>query len=297
MDGQGAPGREALLRKIELNEALYDELEYQIRSLKWAQLTALNFNISYLPAHYIARLTPLRFVDVPKIRTITTFGSKIILANSSYINSISDVRIWLYEKLIELLELRLLYCREMAKAQTETTSSPSNTAETPFGFRYSENIVDYWSRAGLPALVSGTFFGPETRPRRTRPAVLSFLRNETETEIFGWRFSIGESAVSAVENESFSIFIDPLGSIKTIYSRRGRDPKERTLQFDCVLYPNTAASSPVERDIIDRLLTPFIRENDQGIKARIRFDGKNFEIRQYPAEHKNALIFRGEAAF
>jgi hypothetical protein len=294
LDGQVTPGRETLFRKIELNKALYDELKYQIRALKWAQLTALNFNLSYLPAHYIARFTPLRFVDVPKIRTITTFGSEIILANSSYISNISNIRIWLYEKIIELLEMRLLHCRELEKEQTETWSNPSGAAKTPSASRYSENIADYWDGAGLPSLVSGAFFGPETRPRRTRPAVLSFLRNETEPEIFGWRFSIGESAASAAENQGFSIFVDPLKSLQTIYSRRGKNPKEKPIQLDCVLYLNTAANSPVEKDIINRMLAPFIKENDQGIKARIRFDGKDFEIRQYPAEHKNSLIFRGE---
>jgi hypothetical protein len=53
-------------------------------------------------------------------------------------------------------------------------------------------------------------------------------------------------------------------------------------------------NSPVEQDIIDRILKPFINVNDQGIEARIIFDGHTFEIRQHPARHGNSVIFRGE---
>jgi hypothetical protein len=39
-------------------------------------------------------------------------------------------------------------------------------------------------------------------------------------------------------------------------------------------------NSPVEQDIIDRLIKPFVNVDDQSIEARIIFDGRTFEIRQ-----------------
>ncbi|MDR1302884.1 MAG: hypothetical protein LBK43_10515 [Treponema sp.] len=282
-------------QKIELNKTFRDALKYQIRTLKWSQLTAFRFNAGYIPLHYL--ITPLRFIDVPKIRTITSFSDKIILENSSYIYTISNIRIWVYEKIIEMLEVRLLYYKELKKECSETASNSTDMAESASSFRYSDNTADYWDIAGLPLVISGTFFNSDTRPRLTRPAVLSFIRTETEPDLFGWPFSMGKSVDSAMSDHSFSIFIDPLKSLRTIYSRNGKNPKEKRVQLDCTLYINPRTNSPVEQDIIDTILKPFIKENAQSIKARISFDGENFEIRQYPSGNGKSLIFWGKAVF
>ncbi|MDR2482776.1 MAG: hypothetical protein LBD08_04000 [Treponema sp.] len=79
------------------------ELKYKIRSLRWSGLTAFKFNAGYIPAHYLALITPLRFVDMPKIRTVTSFGERIVLSNSAYIDAVSQARIQLYERLIAFL--------------------------------------------------------------------------------------------------------------------------------------------------------------------------------------------------
>ena len=107
--------KETLTKKIALNKQFVNELKYKIRVLKWSQLTAFKVNAGYIPAHYIAKITPLRFVDVPKIRTITTFGEKLVLANSAYTNTITITRIWLYENLIEMLKARIRCYNDMAK--------------------------------------------------------------------------------------------------------------------------------------------------------------------------------------
>jgi hypothetical protein len=104
-----------LLKKSALNRAFRDELKYQIRDLKWARLTASRFRAGYLPAHYLVRITPLRFVNVPKLRTITSFGERLVLTNSLYIKATSNLRIYLCEILIELLELRLQRYDELAR--------------------------------------------------------------------------------------------------------------------------------------------------------------------------------------
>ncbi|MDR0758916.1 MAG: hypothetical protein LBF74_02255, partial [Treponema sp.] len=114
ISGETIPTRKELIQKIEANKIFRDELKYKIRSIKWSQLTAFKFNFGYLPVHYSAKFSPLRFVDMPKIRTITAFGDRIILENSTYINTVSNTRIWLYEKIIGLLEARLLYYRDIA---------------------------------------------------------------------------------------------------------------------------------------------------------------------------------------
>jgi hypothetical protein len=126
-----------LVQKIELNKAFRDKLKYQIRTLKWSQLTAFKFNIGYIPAHYLAAYSPLRFVDVPKIRTVTGFGERVVLANSSYVYTTSNIRIWMYEKILQLLELRLRCYNELAK---ELAANHQDTVEISFPLWYSENI-------------------------------------------------------------------------------------------------------------------------------------------------------------
>jgi hypothetical protein len=105
-----------LAQKTALNKTFRNELKYQIRSLRWSKFTAVTFNSGYIPVHYIARITPLRFVDVPKIRTVTSFGKRLVLANSSYIHRISTLRIQTYERIIDELEARLRYYDELAKS-------------------------------------------------------------------------------------------------------------------------------------------------------------------------------------
>jgi hypothetical protein len=284
-----------LIQKIELNKTFRDELKYQIRVLKWSQLTAFKFNFDYLPAHYSILISPLRFVDVPKIRTIIKFGDRLVLENSSYVYSTSNVRIWAYEKILELLEVRLRFYNELAKEFPGTESNTPHRGEIAFPSRYSEEVSAYWDIAGLPRVIPGTFFSPGTGSTRTQiPAVLSFVPSGEEPELFGWYFSIGESVFSARGDNSFSIFIDPLKSPRAIFSRDGKTPEEKTLQLDGILYINPGTNSPIEQDIIDRMVKPFINETSRGIKVRIRFDGRVFEIKEYPPSHPGPLIFRGE---
>ncbi|MDR2049828.1 MAG: hypothetical protein LBP69_10275, partial [Treponema sp.] len=290
MDRRAAT-HEELVQKIELNKMFRDELKYQIRVLKWSRLTAFKFTAGYIPFHYL--ITPLRFVDVPKIRTVTSFGDKIILTNNLYVTMFSDIRIWIYEKIIELLELRLFRYNELARELAETNAS--SAAETSGPLRCSENIADYWDIAGLPHVISGTFFGPRPGQQTQRYAVLSFRRSGTEPELFGWCFAIGESVSAAMADDGFSLFIDPLKNPGVIHSLAAKDPKQKRVRLDCTLYSNPGTNSPVAQEIIDHILKPFIVGHDRGIKVRISFDEDRFEIRQRPAQQGNSLIFSGKA--
>jgi hypothetical protein len=289
IDRRAAITREELIQKIELNKTFRDEMKYRIRALKWSRLTAFRFTAGYMPFHLL--ITPLRFIDVPKIRTVTSFGDRLVLTNNSYINAFSTIRIWVYEKIVKLLELRLLWYNDLAKELSGTNGS--GAAET-FSLRYSENIADYWDSAGLPRVISGTFFGPGSR-RTQIPAVLSLLSSGAEPELFGWCFTAGESVSAAIADNSFSIFIDPLKNLRAIYSLNHKNTKEKRVRIDCNIYINPGANSPVEQGIIDRVLKPLVNGNTRSIEAWIIFDGDTFEIRQYPVRYGNSLIFSGKA--
>ena len=293
IDRRAVISYEDLINKIELNKTFRDELKYQVRVLKWSQLTAFRLSAYYLPTHYSVLISPLRFLDVPKIRTIIKFGDRIVLENNSYIYTTSNVRIWAYEKIIELVEVRLRCYNELTKEFSK--KADGETREISFPSWYSEDITGYWDVAALPHVIPGTFFSLVSGPIQTqKPAVLSFLRPETEPELLGWYLSIGETVSSARTDTSFSIFIDPLKSAGTIYSRNGKTPGEKRLQLDCTIYCNPGMNSPIEQEIINSMLKPLINETNKGITARIIFDGRTFEIRQHPARHGSSLIFRRE---
>ena len=267
---------EELTDKIALNRQFVNELKYKIRVLKWSQLTAFKFNAGYLPAHYIIRLTPLRYA--PRIRTVTSYGAKMITANSAYIHQTTETRIRLLEKIIEMAETRVLCYSDLVKGFSGGIVIP------PW---YSDNISDYWDIADLPRTIPGTFFGPGIRNETVQiPAVLSFVPQQSEQNISGWFLAIGESG-------DFSIFIESRNSAKTIYSRRGKTPQERRVQIDCTLYINNNANASTEHGVIDRCLRPRIMGTSEGINIRIIFDGNTFEIRESSAGRSASLIFRG----
>ncbi|GHV68150.1 hypothetical protein AGMMS49928_06890 [Spirochaetia bacterium] len=196
LNSKTAPTKEELERKIELNKTFRDELRRQIRTLKWAGLTVFKMNFGYLPAHYIARYSPLRFVDLPKIRTITEFGNRVVLENSSFISTVSDARIWVDEKIIALLDLRILYYEDLANG----ISHP-----------YSETTSGWWDIAGLPRSVSGhSVAGTSVAGHfftMNSPAILTFVPPQTDTDLYGWYFQIRSSASSPGTGGSFSFFI------------------------------------------------------------------------------------------
>jgi hypothetical protein len=172
----------------------------------------------------------------------------------------------------------------------EISRSSSNSASLPSW--YSDNISDYWSIAGFPGTISGTFTYQEAtnKPLVQIPAVLSFIPSQQEQNISGWFFSVGGS-------DSFSFFIEPQNIAKTIYSRRGKTPQEQRIEIQGKLYINDFANSQIERNVIENCLRQYLRPNNQGnnetIDIRIIFDGRTFEILENSARRDKPPIFRG----
>jgi hypothetical protein len=270
--------------KIEGNKNLRDNLKARISSLEELKVFAFFMSFGYLPLDGIINYSPLRFIDLPKLRTMTQFGDKIVLMNGASINKLSDIEKWVHQKTIDMLDLRINCYTDMAKqlkGETKPLSFP------PW---FSEQITDYWDIAGLPHKIEGSFFSPQLPVTREIPAALTFVPPQGEEQVFGWYLAIGQSS-------SYTLFIDPKKSAETIYKRKGSSPQERTVSIDCTLYINPAAGTGPEQTIVEQSLVPFIQMDHSGIDVRITFDGEEFEIREYPKSHSNATIFRGKAVF
>jgi hypothetical protein len=281
----GGGQHDELLRKIALNTTFIAELKKQISGLRNDKAAAIGLDMIYIPFHYLARITPLRFIDAPKIRTMTDYGDKIVLANSTYTASIADTRIWIDKKIIALLELRIKCYEKMADLFSET-----NGLSIPAW--YSETITGYWDIAGLPRSIAGNFISPGGEEI---PATLRLHTGEENGELFGWYLSIGGGS-------SFTFFLDPKKSAAAIYSRQsrrqGKAPEQPRVKIKCALYTNPGRINALERRIIETSVTPFNRTGQEGIDVSITFDGSEFEIRESPPRHgNNTLIFRGQRTF
>jgi hypothetical protein len=269
---------EDLRRKIDLNEQMRDELKIKVTALKKAKMLAFGVSAGYLPLDGVLRFSLLQFVDVPKIRTMMAFGREIVLANAAYINTVSDMQIWIYDKTIDRLNIRIIMLKELAK-----NLARGKPAVLPTW--YSENIAAYWNIAGLPAKISGVFLDMRLFPWGS-PVTISFASQEGSMDLFGWYLNIEDFPFG-------TLFVDPKESIHTILARRGKSPVERTISLDCTIHTNI--NDTIEKVVIERGLKRFIYEDSDIIDVTITFDGENFIIKRDPRFGDDEIIFRGKA--
>jgi hypothetical protein len=271
-----------ITRKIELNERLRDELKIKVEELENAKLLAFGVNAGYLPLDDALRFSLLQFVDIPKIRTMRMFGKEIVLLNSSYINTASNTQIWIYEKMIGRLDIRIRMLKGLAK-----TIARGKPAALPAW--YSEDVTAYWGIAGLPSRVSGVLLDTAWAYPWGTPVTLSFTPQEGDMGLFGWHLSAGDSP-------SYTFFVDPQRSLHTIFSRRGQAPAERAISLDCTIHANPNINDGIEKAVIRRGLKRFIQKDNNAIDVTITFDGENFVIKRDRRLGANEIIFRGKAA-
>jgi hypothetical protein len=266
-----------LLHTIERNEKLRDKVKTRVAAIENAKLLAFGINAGYLPFDGIVRFSSLQFVNIPKIRTMISFGRELVLINYSYINTISDVQIWIHEKILDRLDLRIQMLKDLAKqAARGKPASPPDW--------YSESVAAYWDIAGLPKRISGVFFDSALLPLQAIPAVLSFTPHEGDLELFGWYLSAGDSP-------AYNFFVDPKRSIHTIHSRRGKSPAEQAISLDCTIYTDPGLRAG------EQGIRRFIRGDNTAIDVTISFDGENFIIKEDRRSGNDEIIFRGKAVF
>ncbi|GHU58586.1 hypothetical protein FACS189444_2480 [Spirochaetia bacterium] len=104
-----------LQEKIVQNKAFMEEIKTRIIRLRAAKSAAASVTNSYLIADFFSRITLLNHVDIPKIKTLTSFGREIVRINQNYADSMYDTRIGLYQNLVKLLQARIKEYTAMAR--------------------------------------------------------------------------------------------------------------------------------------------------------------------------------------
>ncbi|MDR1866978.1 MAG: hypothetical protein LBQ77_01760 [Treponema sp.] len=96
-----------LSKTIALNKIFLKTLKEQISQLKAVKKATDKWTAGYKALDFLSRITLLNNVKVPKIKTITQFGDRIVSINKSYTDTLLNARITLDTILIELVQLRI----------------------------------------------------------------------------------------------------------------------------------------------------------------------------------------------
>jgi hypothetical protein len=261
-------------RKSESNRIFKKELEDRIIEYKTLKKSAFKLDMVYNNLDFISRITLLNFIDIPKIYTITRFGRKILTVNKTYTDLISDNRVWIDTKLIELLDMRI-------KAYTGLAARLARGEPAvvfPRGF--AETAAGYWTRAGLPFEMRGSFgSGSEMMPASLTGELL-------EQGFFGWVLTVGDEGL-------FSLLVEPEDAAKTIFSRNGKTALEEPYHFKGILSINSINLEGEGRAYFSRTIGSLSRSNER-IKVDIRFDGEELVIKHRRFWGRDFIVFQGK---
>jgi hypothetical protein len=260
-----------LKNMISLNGDFIRELENRVSEYESIKKTVFRSGIAYTAADFISHITLLNFLDIPKIATITSFGDDILSVNKAYTTMISDTQIWIDNKLLELLRIRVSVYTGLA----DELASGAEQVFLPPG--YAESFSGYWEAAGLSSLISGSFgLGSSVLP-----AVLSV--SEDEMGFFGFVISVGS-------DPDFTLFVDPANVPSTIFSRGNLDAGEKAYTFRGRLYAGQVADRDSSRALFEETIVPYITSG-KGIEVTVDFDGEELVIKSRRRFRRAFTIF------
>jgi hypothetical protein len=124
LDGHETPPE--LREKIALNKTFLKEINARIVRLRASKEAASRVTNSYLAADFFSHITFLNYVDIPKIKTMTTFGKRIVLVNKGYSDTMFNTRIALYRELVKLLQARI---KDYSRLEKQRRDEKSNKAQ------------------------------------------------------------------------------------------------------------------------------------------------------------------------
>jgi hypothetical protein len=107
-----------LHEKIALNQTFLKEIKTRIVRLRASKEEASKITNSYLTADFFSHITFLKYIDLPKIKTMTSFGKRIVLINKGYSDTMYNTRLALYQDLVTLLQGRIKEYRRMERQMT-----------------------------------------------------------------------------------------------------------------------------------------------------------------------------------
>ncbi len=253
-------------QKINANKLLRREINNRIADYNRSIKTAQRSKNVYSAFSVLTHATLLYRIDFPKIYTLTRFGNSILETQTETVQLVSGTRIWLDQKLLELLELRI---KAYSGIQNALASGAASAKLPPY---YAENFSGYWGVAGLPLTIDGIFQTEHSPSYRGRLSADPLTR-----EFPGWTLEIGERG-------EFVFLVELENAAKTIFEQKGEFSSDKPWQFNGKIHLTSAGNGEDDRYIYESYIKNFVPQ--EGLAVRIQWDGKKLEIlpqRQIPA--------------
>lgn len=182
-------------RKIDANKKFISYMKGELESYEIRKESTNRFYRTYSVVDFITTITLLNKIDFPKIKTMTSFGDRLVGTNAENFRNMYEYRSANYPSLIELTERRV----ENYEAVLNALRGGAKSAKC--GAFLMDSFPQYFSAAGIPSFLDGI------SPSVSQTAVLKILGDEPFLSAFMLESCSGgnERAVVSVSGSSYAI--------------------------------------------------------------------------------------------
>jgi hypothetical protein len=255
----------------EMNRLKIEDMEEKIKKYKEdAAITDIS-RWGYSIADTLAAITLLKQVDMPKIKTITSFGGKLMTQNADNFHLLAEYKSFEYPYEIQLAENTISECTAL---KSRIAASGKSGTDRLFRNTYPE----YFSLLNLP----GTTAGVLSAGREKIPASIQRTDNGQTIPILLMEYGSGESRQYIII-EFTSLISDIHASM-----RSSENAPDADYPFTAgVIYRIPSTGNPLFRS----------KRIDDNIKSRagtFTWDGENMHLTLLESENKSTPLFTGD---
>jgi hypothetical protein len=196
----------ALVANQQYRQMLLQELDLFKKYASKAKISRWGYNFVDL----LTTVTLLNQIDLPKIKTATSFGGELLAQNARTYKAQAQSRTWTYSHLLELLEIRIATYKALQKVLNEGAKSVS-VPEKLFNTHYR-----YLKVATLPDRIHGI------SPLQEECCTTAYLL--PDVPLFP-----GYCLVLQQEGEFYYVLAELEQSVKAIYQRKSQPSQENPL--------------------------------------------------------------------
>lgn len=250
----------ALVANQQYRQMLLQELDLFKEYASKAKISRWGYNFVDL----LTTVTLLNQIDLPKIKTATSFGGELLAQNARTYKAQAQSRTWTYSHLLELLELRIAAYKALQKVLEEGAASVS-IPEKLFNTHY-----QYLKVATLPDTIQGH------SPLQEECCATAFLL--PDVPLFP-----GYCLVLQQEGEFYYVLAELEQSVKAIYHRNIQPSQENPLAL------------PVKFQVFsDSGLLPNALKKLDKQQGRLLWDGSQLMIEGKKGFWKKMPVFLGD---
>ena len=250
----------ALVANQQYRQMLLQELDLFKEYASKAKISRWGYNFVDL----LTTVTLLNQIDLPKIKTATSFGGELLAQNARTYKAQAQSRTWTYSHLLELLELRIAAYKALQKVLEEGAASVS-IPEKLFNTHY-----QYLKVATLPDTIQGH------SPLQEECCATAFLL--PDVPLFP-----GYCLVLQQEGEFYYVLAELDQSVKAIYHRNIQPSQENPLVL------------PVKFQVFsDSGLLPNALKKLDKQQGRLLWDGSQLMIEGKKGFWKKMPVFLGD---